>query len=520
MSDQAFVKAFSRRRPVSDRPGRLGESDLGGRDPDSQMTSEIQTPSETRVPEPGQLRDSSRAHDGDGAGGLHLDQSVASTARVWVDHPAEQVSRADYAESGIPSPHLEALAGEQTQSAERYNSDVYLKDGQVEIQPLHPTSKQQDASSASGTDDPVQHIHNAYASTFTDAASFVNDEVSNVAPEDVLRAMRQAESRNLAPSFKLQYELPTSNESPIGSEKLPEQQSGPVTHARALELNEGVSELIIENPFAAAAKGPAETLPNPTDFDGGSVSAAHAVQAEAFQADTVDEFVSASDPVEVGQDNPQAGLKPFQAVWEVDVLDVPTMVADLFFEGRLFQQIAERMSDAIESGLNSVIVTSTKAGEGRSSVAVGLAMAAAAAGKRVALVDANVEQPNLADELRLELQYGWVDTIRAGLPIREVAVHAVEDGVTLIPLMPPKGKNAATGHEVVQLVELLKEKFELIILDGPTSQSSQIQQCASAVDSAIIVRDMTRTDTLAINEFSYRLRESGVQGVGVVENFS
>ncbi|MDB4645287.1 exopolysaccharide biosynthesis protein, partial [Rubripirellula sp.] len=135
-------------------------------------------------------------------------------------------------------------------------------------------------------------------------------------------------------------------------------------------------------------------------------------------------------------------------------------------------------------------------------------------------VDANVEQPNLADELRLELQYGWVDTIRAGLPIREVAVHAVEDGVTLIPLLPPRGKNVATGHEVAQLVELLKEKFELIILDGPTSQSSQIQQCASAVDSAIIVRDMTRTDTLAINEFSYRLRESGVQGVGVVENFS
>ena len=178
------------------------------------------------------------------------------------------------------------------------------------------------------------------------------------------------------------------------------------------------------------------------------------------------------------------------------------------------------MSDAIDSGLNSVIVTSAQPGEGRSSVAIGLAMAAAAAGKRVALVDANLELPKLADELRLELQYGWVDTIRAGLPIKEVAVHAVEDGVTLIPLMPPKGKNAATGYEVVQLVDLLKDKFELIILDGPTSQSSQIHQCVSAVDSAIIVRDMTRTDTLAINEFSYRLRESGIQGVGVVENFT
>ena len=39
-------------------------------------------------------------------------------------------------------------------------------------------------------------------------------------------------------------------------------------------------------------------------------------------------------------------VTPFKAVWEVDVFDVPSSVADLFFEGTLFQQIAERMSGA------------------------------------------------------------------------------------------------------------------------------------------------------------------------------
>ncbi len=210
---------------------------------------------------------------------------------------------------------------------------------------------------------------------------------------------------------------------------------------------------------------------------------------------------------------------PIQAVWEVDVFDVPATVADLFFEGSLFQQIAQRMSDAVSSGLNSILVTSTKAGEGRSSVAIGLAMAAAAAGIRVALVDADTEDPTLADDLRLDLEYGWVDTVRGGLPIKEVAVHAVEDGVTLIPLMPPRGRTAATAFEVVQLAELLKTNFELVVIDGPAGNSPNIHQCASVADSAIIVRDASRTDTLAINEFSYRLRESGVQGVGIVENF-
>lgn len=224
------------------------------------------------------------------------------------------------------------------------------------------------------------------------------------------------------------------------------------------------------------------------------------------------------DPPAVGANEPHS-IIPVRAVWEVDVFDVPANVADLFFDGSLFQQIAERISSAVNTGLSSILVTSAKAGEGRSSVAIGLAMAAAAANSRVALVDADTQNPTLADDLRLDLQYGWVDTIRGGLPIKEVAVHAVEDGVTLIPLMPPHGFTAATGVEVVQLVELLKRKFELVIIDGPSGDSTDIHPCASVVDSAVVVRDVRRTDSQAIHEFSSRLRQSGVQGIGIVENF-
>jgi Mrp family chromosome partitioning ATPase len=150
---------------------------------------------------------------------------------------------------------------------------------------------------------------------------------------------------------------------------------------------------------------------------------------------------------------------------------------------------------------------------------MGMAMAAAAAGIRVALVDADVESPSLADELRLDLQCGWVDVIRRGLPIKEVAVHAVEDGVTLIPLMPPNTSPAATAFEMVQLMDLLKSSFELVIVDGPTALSPALQQLASKMDSAVIVRDVTRTDESATSEFAQRLHSAGIRGIGVVENF-
>ncbi len=196
------------------------------------------------------------------------------------------------------------------------------------------------------------------------------------------------------------------------------------------------------------------------------------------------------------------------------------MVADLFFDGQLFQQVAERMLDAVNTGLSSMLVTSVRAGEGRSSVAIGIAMAAAAAGARVALVDGDTEDPTLADALRLELEYGWIDTIRGGLPIREVAVHAVEDGVTLIPLMPPHGGTPATAQETAQLMELLRDRFDLVIVDGPAGISPNIDHLGSQFDSVLIVCDGTRMDLASINEMSHRLREAGVQGIGIVENFA
>ncbi len=214
-------------------------------------------------------------------------------------------------------------------------------------------------------------------------------------------------------------------------------------------------------------------------------------------------------------------LEPFRASWEVDVFDVPNTVADLFFEGRLFQQIAERMVDVVGAGLKSMLVTSIHGGEGRTSVAIGIAMAAAAAGTRVALVDGDTAAPSLAEELRLDLQHSWLDTVRGGVPLKEIAVHAVEDGLTLIPLLRPSHQSAvASPYETAQLMELLKDRFELIIMDGGHGTSQSACKCAAEFDSVVIVRDTARTGASAVNEFSEQLQAAGVQGIGIVENFA
>ncbi len=209
----------------------------------------------------------------------------------------------------------------------------------------------------------------------------------------------------------------------------------------------------------------------------------------------------------------------FRAKWEIDALDVPSAVADLFFDGELFQQIAEQLSGAVATGLKRLLVTSVQDGEGRSTAAIGLAIAAAASGLRVALVDGDVTAPTLVDDLRLELEFGWIEALRGRLPIEEVSVHATQDGVTLVPLMTPSEGASATAREIDLLLDKLENEFELIIVDGGCSKCKTTRLTLGQYDSAMILFDKTRTATADINEYSYQLRSAGVLGVGVIENF-
>lgn len=215
---------------------------------------------------------------------------------------------------------------------------------------------------------------------------------------------------------------------------------------------------------------------------------------------------------------PDSAAAAFPAVWEVDHFDMPPIVTELFLGGFVADDLAQRMSTAVDQGLRSVLVSSVRPGEGRSTVAIGIAMSLAAVGYRVALVDADGANPTLADDLRLDIEYGWVDAQRGGLPVEEVAVRSLGDGVTLIPLMPPNGDTAATAEELRELIEPLKRQFHLVVIDGP-AEPSAVSPGAQAFDTALIVRDIASTDAEEIEGLSKQLRARGVQGVGVIENF-
>lgn len=223
----------------------------------------------------------------------------------------------------------------------------------------------------------------------------------------------------------------------------------------------------------------------------------------------------------------------FLAVWEVDAFEFSDTFIALFGDANLTKSIGVPLDRAVSEGLQTLLVTSIETGAGRTTVATGIALAAAAAGLRVVLVDATIpsvgskpSEFSLADALNLEAQVGWIEAVRDGASIAETAIYSIEDQLTVLPLVLAKAGLPPTAEEFSGMIATLRKSFDLIIIDGPPCNEAAFRPLVSyqgdsaAVDAAILVQDMRTRSVEQTNRVMDMLRRDQITGLGVVQNFS
>lgn len=218
---------------------------------------------------------------------------------------------------------------------------------------------------------------------------------------------------------------------------------------------------------------------------------------------------------------------PFQAAWEVDSLTWPEIQSKLMSEQeRAFSKVAAHFADACHQGLQVLLVTSPTEKEGRSTVASCIARSVAERGIQVALLDGDIESPALADSLNLEIAQGWNDAIVEGLPLEEIAIHSIEDGLTLIPLTANESspKLAHIDRYIAAVLERLRESFDLIVIDATYINSLDNRligtESNETIDAMILVADGRIEDQQRMETAIRRIKNMGISSVGIVENFT
>jgi len=208
----------------------------------------------------------------------------------------------------------------------------------------------------------------------------------------------------------------------------------------------------------------------------------------------------------------------FQPAWEVDSFHIPRLVDTLFVQDGLLNKLSVRLFDAVNAGLSSLAVTSVQLGEGKTSVALGIALSAATSGLKVALVDANFDHPSLTDQLHLDVEHGWGE-LSSGIGLDEIAVHSLNDHLTIFPLHADSTVNESIAESSESLLLQLRSYFDFVVIDGGSKDSLVRSKSLLSVDSAVIVQNPSKTPESSVCHYAQELRQVGIQSIGVVKNF-
>jgi len=216
----------------------------------------------------------------------------------------------------------------------------------------------------------------------------------------------------------------------------------------------------------------------------------------------------------------------FNPSWEVDQFFWPEVVKHIETSHLdAFQQIGRHLSLANRDGLKVMTITSGERGVGRSTVAMHMARCAASAGLRVALFDGDTFCPSLVDQLRLDMQQGWQDCLFENVPLQDIAVHSIADGITLFPLTSVISHQQVHSnlHRMAKLVRRISNAFDIVFIDGNRLNLEQRYLIGAAqenvVDAAIVVVDTELSIKEKVDSAVSILQAMGISSIGLVENF-
>lgn len=175
-----------------------------------------------------------------------------------------------------------------------------------------------------------------------------------------------------------------------------------------------------------------------------------------------------------------------------------------------------------DTSIQSIVISSAVPADGKSTVSVHLAQAAAAMGQRVLLVDADLRRPKVHHILGLPNHQGLSNIISTGLPPKQ-AIQRLPMWDHLYVLtagqLPPDPTRLLSSKKMQHLMDQFHAVFDLVIYDSPPILGLADGKLLAAYTQGIImVVGLGRTDRTLLMQALDGLKISSVSVLGVVAN--
>ena len=176
---------------------------------------------------------------------------------------------------------------------------------------------------------------------------------------------------------------------------------------------------------------------------------------------------------------------------------------------------------SIDAPVRTITVTSSIPNEGKSTIALSLAIAAGTAGKNVLLVEGDLRRRSLRATLGVHPQHGLHSLLVGASTLEETAIETPFKGVSFIDAEPgiPNPEELLSSKRFSEFIAQMSEAYDMMIIDTPPIGAfADAAVVARQVDGALLVVRENYTDKRDAQLAMSQLKASTARVLGVVLN--
>jgi len=174
----------------------------------------------------------------------------------------------------------------------------------------------------------------------------------------------------------------------------------------------------------------------------------------------------------------------------------------------------------VDSPSKTILVTSPSQGNGKTTIAINLALSMAQSDQKALLVDADLRRPAIHTGLGMSLKPGLSEVIRGEKTPQNVIKIWKKKKLDVITAggRLPNVTEIVGSKQIGSILSELKEVFEIIIVDAPPLVISDAYNLASKVDGVVIIMVPGQTREEQARVMKEQLERAGAKVIGVVFN--
>jgi polysaccharide biosynthesis transport protein len=185
----------------------------------------------------------------------------------------------------------------------------------------------------------------------------------------------------------------------------------------------------------------------------------------------------------------------------------------------------------LSSDIRSVLITSADSGDGKSTVAWGLAVASASAGSRTLLIEADLRRPTFAKRYDLKARHGLTSVLTGDARSEDAIVHLALSGgdsgrvpertldVLAAGPLPPNPADLVESQQMADLLTAAEANYDLVVVDTPPASTvSDTMPLVRLVGRVIVVSRLGTSSRDRVRPLRHQLDALGASVLGIVIN--